>query len=191
MTNLAWVQWWATPWMGSHESWISADKQPALNALCQTRRVLTVSIYGVVPCLPPPPEPTLLQLALAPGDQLDLILALINNICRPSYASVLDEHQQQWCKRLSKALTPDMLQPAGDPLQLLRAWVNPDIWQRLRLRFPRQRVLAVEQTEPLAGDPGTRLDTLWQAVVWRAAAKNGKGNDPLAKGLEANDVLPN
>jgi ABC-type dipeptide/oligopeptide/nickel transport system ATPase subunit len=60
-----------------------------------------------------------------------------------------------------------LLSDNDDPLQLLRAWVEPTVWQRLRLRFARHRVLALEQNTHTFEDPHSRLDTLWQAVVWR------------------------
>jgi hypothetical protein len=95
---------------------------PALNELHRSRQVVTGTPYGVAPCLPPMPDPALLQLALAPADQLDLGLALIDGICRPAYATALDDNHRQWCNRLAKALPLDMVQPDNDPLQLLRAW---------------------------------------------------------------------
>jgi hypothetical protein len=42
-------------------------------------------------------------------------------------------------------------------------------WQRLRLSFPRPRVLELESLPRLNNAPG-RLDTLWQAVLWRATS---------------------
>lgn len=181
MSSLAWARWWAAPWLYAHEGWIAVDKQQALNELCQARRVLKGTIFAVTPCLPPAPQPTLLQLALAPADQLELVLALINSTCRPAHTSEIDESHLLWCRRLSKALPSDMLPPEDDPLHLLRVWVTPPIWQRIRLRFPPQRVLNLEQRGLLADAPHSRLDTLWQAVVWRATARNSNTTDPYPK----------
>lgn len=181
MSNLAWVQWWATPWLYSSEDWRTVDEHAALSMLYHSRHLRVGKIYGVAPCLPPTPQPTLLQLALASPDQLDLVLALIDSTCRPTYASALNENLQQWCNRLSKALPPDMLLPDDDPLQLLRTWVNPATWQRIRLRFPRWRVLDLEKKSLALGDSYSRLDTLWHAVVWRIATINSDGKAPYAK----------
>lgn len=182
MSNLAWVQWWATPWLYSREDWSTVDAHATLNRLYRSRHLWLGKVYGVAPCLPPTPQPTLLQLALASSDQLDLVLALINSTCRPTDASVLNENLHQWCNRLSKALPPDMLLPDDDPLQLLRTWVSPASWQRIRLRFPRQRVLDLESAPLSLGDSYSRLDTLWHAVVWRIATINSDGKAPYAKG---------
>ncbi|WP_443696729.1 type III secretion protein, partial [Pseudomonas sp.] len=130
MSNLSWAQWWSTPWLCAHEDWKNPDQHAALTELHRSRQVVAGTPYGVAPCLPPMPDPALLQLALASANQLDLGLALIDGICRPAYATALDDNHRQWCNRLSKALPLDMVQPDNDPLQLLRAWVTPATWQR-------------------------------------------------------------
>ncbi|WP_432755043.1 type III secretion protein [Pseudomonas sp. WMBT8] len=167
--------------MYSREDWRAADEHPALNGLYRSRHSWVGKIYGIAPCLPPPPQPTLLQLALASPDQLDLVLALVDSTCRPSHASLLNESLLQWCNRLSKALPADMLLPDDDPLQLLRTWVSPPTWQRIRLRFSRRRVLELEKNALSLGDSYSRLDTLWHAVVWRIATINSDGKAPYAK----------
>jgi hypothetical protein len=60
-----------------------------------------------------------------------------------------------------------MLLPNDDPLQLLRSWVKPTTWQRLRLRFPCDRVLEMEKRTLSLENGHSRLNTLWQAIVWR------------------------
>ena len=45
--------------------------------------------------------------------------------------------------------------------------VEPATWQRLRLRFSRERVVEVEEKNVLIEYANSRLNTLWQAVVWR------------------------
>ncbi len=152
-----------------------------MNVLYRSRHLWVGRIYGVAPCLPPTPQPTLLQLALASPDQLDLVLELIDSTCRPTQTSALNENLHQWCNRLSKALPADMLLPDDDPLQLLRTWVCPATWQRIRLRFPRPRVLDLERKALALGDSYNRLDTLWHAVVWRIATINNDGKAPHTK----------
>lgn len=95
---------------------------------------------------------------------------LVNEVCNPTLESRLNEEQRLWCQRLIKALAPDPT-PLNfeDPLHCLRAWVSPAIWQRLRLSFARPRVLELERLPRLV-TPHGRLDTLWQAALWRATS---------------------
>lgn len=176
MSNLAWAQWWAAPWLYAHEDWKSIDNYAALIQLHRSGQVATGTHFGIAPCLPPMPDPALIQLATASAEQLDLAIALIEGICRPAYATALDEHHHLWCNSLSKALPLDIVQPDNDPLQLLRAWIPPATWQRIRLRFPRQRVLDLEQMPLALKGSHSRLDTLWHAVVWRIGAMDGTRN---------------
>ncbi|NVZ73141.1 type III secretion protein [Pseudomonas costantinii] len=84
--------------------------------------------------------------------------------------SRLNQDQLLWCQRLAKALpTGPISMSIDDPLQYLRTWVAPAIWQRLRLNFARPRVLELEHHPKLADTHG-RLDTLWQAAIWRATS---------------------
>ncbi|NWC93855.1 MULTISPECIES: type III secretion protein [unclassified Pseudomonas] len=168
--RLAWAQWWAFPWKSAHEDWRAADKHPAINALYRTGVLATSTLAGIAPCLPPAPHPAVLRLVLASTEQRNLLLALIHSTFSPASAAPLSEEHQQWCTRLSKALPPDMLLPHDDPLQLLRSWVKPATWQRLRLRFPYERVLEMEKRTLSFENGHSRLNTLWQAVVWRITA---------------------
>lgn len=95
--------------------------------------------YRILPAAHAPPHNPSLG-AGPPQKQLESMLALLDNVCRPATDSQLSQDQYDWCQRLSKALRPDtLLSGKEDPLQLLRAWVTPAIWQRLRLRFERRR----------------------------------------------------
>ena len=106
MSNLSWAQWWSAPWLCAHEDWKAPVQHAALNELHRSRQVVTGTPYGVAPCLPPMPDPALLQLALAPTDQLDLGLALIDGICRPAYATALDDNHRQWCNTAGQGPAP-------------------------------------------------------------------------------------
>lgn len=166
--QLNWVQWWAFPWRSAHADWKVADKYRALDALCRSNHALASTTLGIPPCLPATPHVTVLRLALASKAQLELMLALLSDTCHRPIDGVLSENQHLWCLSLSKALNPNtVLSHDDDPLQLLRAWVEPTVWQRLRLRFARHRVLALEQKNADFYDVHNRLDILWQAVVWR------------------------
>ena len=169
--HLAWAQWWASPWRFSHPDATSAQAYHALPALCRSQPALACAALGIEPCLPPPPCATVLGLALASREQFDLAIALLELTCHPNVDSPLYDEHRKWCERLAKALHPDaLLQPENDPLQLLRAWVEPAVWQRLRLRLPPDRVQALETTHLPIDDAHGRLNTLWQAIVWRIEA---------------------
>lgn len=159
--HLAWAQWWAFPLKYAHEDWRDAD-YTSMDALV----AVPCNFPGIATCLPPPPHATVLRLALASMEQLNLTLRLIHGTFNPHASAALSDSHHQWCTRLSKALPPALLLPDADPLQLLHSWVEPSIWQRLRLRFPRIRVQEAEE-KPSIESAGSQLNTLWQAVVWR------------------------
>lgn len=163
--HLAWAQWWAFPWKYAHEDWRDGN-HAAMDALHRRGGWVLCNLPGVVACLPPAPHATVLRLALASMEQLNLALTLIHDTFNPQASSALNDSHQLWCTRLSKALPPALLLHDADPLQLLRSWVEPSTWQRLRLRFPRERVHAAENKLPIEGT-SSQLNTLWQAVVWR------------------------
>nr|WP_318836589.1 type III secretion protein [Pseudomonas khavaziana] len=117
----------------------------------------------------------MLGLALASPEQIDLAVALLDLTCHPNLHSPLCDEHRKWCERLAKALHPEaLLQPDDDPLQLLRAWVKPAVWQRLRLRLAPDRVQSIERTYLSLDDAHGRLNTLWQAIAWRIAATNSE-----------------
>lgn len=173
--HLAWAQWWAFPWKYAHDDW-KGDKHPAIDAFHHNGCSAPASLTGIAPCLPPAPHPTVLRLALASTEQLNLALTLVHDTFNPQAATPLSDSHHLWCMRLSKALPPAMLAPDADPLQLLHSWVDPTTWQRLRLRFPRERVHQVEQQNLSLENGSSRLNTLWQAVVWRVTTL---ASDPL------------
>lgn len=166
--NLAWVRWWAFAWHCAHQDWRS--QYPEIDLADRNGALVINTLAGISSCLPPPPQHAVLRLAHASTEQLDLALTLIHNIVDPAAAPVLSESHQRWCMSLSKALSPDMLLPDSDPFQLLRIWVGPATWQRLRLRFPCKRVFEIEKHIPAGENATNRLMTLWQAIVWRATS---------------------
>lgn len=159
----AWVHWWACAWRHAHAQWPTPDPSPAL---IRSQAANIGRGLGVEPCLPCPPTPHLIQLALAHPLRHDAMLQRLEHICRSLPATGPDATQPLWCQRLARALgAQGWLAPADDALQLLRAWVEPPVWQRLRLRFAPDRVTALEQ-QPLPAIPPNRLRTLWQTVLW-------------------------
>jgi len=154
-------------------AWYQVDEKIRdvfVDTLYQGKQPVWGVFMGVKACLPPATNPTVLRLALASSEQLDLALALAHDTVNPHAAPTLSESHHHWCRRLSKALPPAMLSPEADPLQLLLSWLDPPIWQRLRLRFPRQRTYEVEKKSICLENTSNRLSTLWQAVVWRVTS---------------------
>lgn len=140
--------------------------------LSRTHHQRVSLLFGIEPELPPRPSAPIFQLVLTcTPPQQDLALLLVKEIDNPSRDSRLNREQHLWCQRLTKAMTPEVLFPMNvdDPLHYLRAWVSPALWQRLRLSFARQRVLELE-SHPRLLNPHGRLDTMWQAALWRATS---------------------
>ena len=187
--HLAWAKWWAFPWRHAHDDW-KGDEYRAVDALYRSRRWTPRDFMGVTACLPPTPPSTVLHLALASEEQLSLALTLVHRTFRTEPATPLSDSHHLWCMRLSKALPPDMLLPSMDPLQLLHSWVEPATWQRLRLRFSRERVQRLEGNNTSLENANSRLNTLWQAVVWRIKTLPDDTTLPDSNAKEASDVMP-
>lgn len=175
MTNeaLAWAQWWFSPWRQAHEEWDELSQCVGLDDLWRAQHSRASVALNIAPCLPLPPQGAVLQLALASAEQLQQMLALLGHICHRPVDGAVSDAQHLWCLRLSKAITVEALLPGdADPLHLLQAWVEPTVWQRLRLRFPPQRVRRLEYQQLALEDTRGRLDTLWKALVWRVISPN-------------------
>ncbi|MEX5553298.1 type III secretion protein [Pseudomonas pergaminensis] len=134
---LAWAQWWFSPWSQAHEEWDELSQCIGLDDLWRAQHSRASVALNIAPCLPLPPQGAVLQLALASAEQLQQMLALLGHICHRPVDGAVSDAQHLWCLRLSKAITLEALLPGdADPLHLLQAWVEPAVWQRLRLRFP-------------------------------------------------------
>ncbi|MGA9700074.1 type III secretion protein [Pseudomonas sp.] len=170
--GLSWARWWAFPWENAHIDWLTHTGFVETAALSRCHHRQVSNLFGIEPELPPPPSAAILQLILSNKLKRDLVLILVNEVYNAPHDSRLNQDQLLWCQRLSKALPPDSIPVSlDDPLHYLRAWVVPTLWKRLRLIFPRQRVLELEQ-HPTLADAHSRLDTLWKATIWRATANS-------------------
>ncbi|PQZ86624.1 MULTISPECIES: type III secretion protein [Pseudomonas] len=173
--DLMWVQWWFFPWKDAHHDWYMHSGFVETAMLSRTHHHRVSLLFEIEPELPSRPCDPIVQWVLTcSAPQQDLALLLVKEIDNPSHDNRLNREQHLWCQRLTKALTTDVLFPANvdDPLHYLRAWVSPAIWQRLRLSFARQRVLELESHPRLLNTHG-RLDTIWQAALWRATSSIG------------------
>lgn len=186
---LSWARWWVFPWETAHDDWKGAD-YPVIETLLRSGQSVPDKLLGYAACLPANPHPTVIRLALASREQLNLMLALVHHTFNPQDSALLTDIHHQWCVRLSKALPPVILPPDSDLLQLLHSWIEPATWQRLRLRFPRKCVVEVETTNLPHGITGNRLDTLWQAVVWRATTLTSDDMPTAGTTEEFNNVMP-
>lgn len=187
--ELAWVKWWAFPWTLSHPDWSAFEPGPqSLSSLYRSHCQALNETAGIAAGLPARPNDSTLRLALASAQQIALALALVDNVRHPHRQSSLDDDHKLWCTRFAKALPPDTSALSEyDALNLLYHWVEPEVWQRIRLRFSRKRVLEYERHDRLI-DPQRRLDTLWHAVIWRATAAATPPNH--SRHEEIDDALP-
>lgn len=168
--ELTWVRWWVSPWKSAHHDWCKHKGFVDNTTLSRSHHQQVSRLFEIVPGLPPHPSAPVLQLVLSGAQERDLALLLVKEVCDPSRDGRLNEEQQLWCQRLAKALAPDPVpMNIDDPLHCLRAWVSPATWQRLRLSFAYHRVMELER-HPRLLPPHGRLDTLWQAALWRAAS---------------------
>lgn len=187
--HLAWARWWAFPWESAHEDWKGGD-YPAIETLFRRGQSAPDKLAGYAACLPSDPNTTVIRLALASREQLNLMLALVHGTLNPEDSALLNDSHHQWCMRLSKALPPATLPPGSDPLQLLHSWVEPATWQRLRLRFAHKYVVEAETKSLPFGVTGNRLDTLWKAVVWRATTLASDDMHTASTREDFSNVMP-
>ena len=103
--HLAWAQWWASPWLSSHPDASSAQAFHAMHAVCRSQPGLACAALGIEPCLPPAPLDTVLGLALASREQIDLAMALLDLTCHPYLDSPLCDEHRKWCERLPRRCT--------------------------------------------------------------------------------------
>lgn len=180
----AWNQWWALSWHHAHPDWHCTLLPEHDQALARSQHVAASKRFCISPCLPSYPTAALLHWVLTPPEQHDLTLALVNHTCRPMLPTSLDPVQNLWCLRLAKALRPsNWLDESDDVLQLLRAWVGPAIWQRLRLRYPKGRVMAMERNPTFALSP-VKLESLWHAAIWQAHDQNSAPPAPHTQAFD-------
>lgn len=169
--ELRWIHWWAHAWATAQGDWLprglAAMNRASLQSLAHARHQELAQALAIEPCSPPKPNPAHLRFVLAEPHAQQLILQRVEAACRPPPHQQLHEEESLWCQRIAKAMHSECwLTPTDDPLQLLRAWVVPACWQRLRISFARPRILDLEHAQPLNLSPA-KLDALWQAVIWR------------------------
>lgn len=183
---LRWLRWWAIDcWLTAQHQWREAEfyrlGDQQLILLARTHHRLFCERLQLSPLIAPV-DPVLLQLLLLPAAQRELALRLEAEVCwRGSTQATLLPEQQRWCRRIAQAMRPGLWLPVtlGIPtpcadvngLWLLRQRSGAQCWPRVRLAFPKDRVLIVEQL-PMMADFPQRLLPLWQAAVWYAAQES-------------------
>jgi hypothetical protein len=177
----AWVEWWCCSWRWAHPEWqarfLTAEGRVAdhCSATERSRHADLLRTLEIEPSQPPALCKDLLRwLALSPL-QKDYAMSLTRRICFSSayVASLSEEPHDIWCQRFSKALRPGVWLEPGveDERLLLGAWLGEAFWSRLRLTWAPGDVGEL----PSALAPG-KLQTLWQAVLWRVESPSSTGN---------------
>ncbi|UDJ83229.1 type III secretion protein HrpD [Kosakonia oryzae] len=180
-----WFEWWIQGfWLEADASW---HYLPFFRLAPQWRTRLSRSHHTamahqlrVPDTLPGAPDTRLLALWQADASQRQLMLRLVSEICQQhSMTAALDDEQRLWCLRISKALRPEQWLPSAldfttEPcrmaLALLASLFPVSTWLRLRFCFDSQTVTQLPAfSRPL---PGNKLQTLWDAVIWRTQQQN-------------------
>lgn len=171
--EIEWVRWWSQAWRKADRDWYSSALRhlsaPQIDALARGHHAALARNFGMTPCTPPQPSPTLQSLFCGTLRTLPLACELVASTCVPLTATqALSAQDRAWCERTAKALRPGhWLEQGQDPLVLLRAWLGERTWERARLAFPRDRILAIESV-PAPQPPAAKLNTLWQSACWKA-----------------------
>ncbi len=171
--EVEWVRWWSHAWREADRAWYSSAlcrlTAPQIDALARGHHAALARTFGMTPCTPPQPSPTLQALFCGTPRTLPLACELVASTCAPLTAThALSAQDRAWCERTAKALRPGhWLEQGQDPLALLRAWLGERAWERARLAFPRDRISALESV-PAPQPPAAKLNTLWQSACWKA-----------------------
>ena len=171
--TLDWVRWWSLAWREADRDWYPPALRlltaPQLDALARAHHAALARRFGITPCTPPPPDPSVLSLCCGTPRTLHLACQLVANTCSPlTVSDELSPQDQAWCERTAKALRPGhWLEQGQDSLALLRAWLEERTWERVRLAFPHSRIVALE-SQPTPRPPVAKLNTLWQSACWKA-----------------------
>lgn len=169
-----WVQWWCCTWRWAHPDWQTrylsgpAEDFHRYEAVARSQHSGFLRSVGIAPDQPPPPDRDVLSWLALNAQQKRDALMLVQIICfAPTMSATADAvDHEQWCRRVAKALRPGTwLSPTVvDARELLGAWLGDIYWSRLRLAWP-----PGELDEIAARGPRSKLDTLWQSVLWRVA----------------------
>eukprot|EP01133_Synstelium_polycarpum_P005814 gene5814-6728_t len=194
--GLAWVRWWARPWETPACDWEVLSPYIASTDLCRSRHERVSTALAITPCLPPSPSPALLHLVQASPPQRDRMLTLIGSVCQPVRDHLLEEDEYLWCQRLAKALPADSrVLNTDDPLQYLRAWVEPASTWRDIPTCPTVMVGWILCGEPSSGElPPSRMITRGPdqeqttCMLCRRKIELNKGQD-LPQTLIAREML--
>ncbi|MBI6617215.1 hypothetical protein YA0783_02785 [Pseudomonas corrugata] len=190
-TALDWVRWWSHAWRDADPDWYPPALRlltaAQMDALARGHHAALARSFGITPCMPPQPSPSVLSLCCGTPRTVHLACQLVANTCSPSTASdELCPQDRAWCERTAKALRPGhWLEQGQDSLALLRAWLGERTWERARLAFPRSRIIAL-QSQPSPQAPGAKLNTLWQSACWKAEQSLAPSTTPT----ETHDARP-
>ena len=178
--QLAWLEFWQRPWCRADVSWFGV----AENGL-GPEHIKRLSPYALRQKLllddqlPPNLDKAHLGIVQMDSELRHKALLMVAEVVKNRIGlQGLEPHNQLWCLRLAKALTPsswpissivaDRAELIGQAL--LRQWLSESLWCRARLLFPREQVLEMESWT-LEPAPSKKVTQLWQAVLWRMGDK--------------------
>nr|WP_288913858.1 type III secretion protein [uncultured Pseudomonas sp.] len=163
-----WVRWWCNPWDWAHPAWqerfasSAGASIDACDALMVSRHGAFVQSVGIDPSQPPIIAESVLRWLTLTSSQRDRALALAQQICFTQ--TERDGADGRWCWAVTRGLRPGawLKSQSHDARLVLGAWLGPPYWSRLRLAWPPDEV-----AESPVQAPENKLQTLWQAVLWR------------------------
>ncbi len=182
-----WLNWWTqTCWQQATPGWHHLPffrlEEELRQHLALTQQASVVGLLGLPDALPGFPDERVLTLSRASAVQLIQMLTLACEICQcDSGAQALDDAQRIWCQRISRALRPGLWLPtdlnfSSNPqtsaLALLSALFPVATWLRLRMNFDYQTVMALPEVK--VAPPHSKLQALWDAVIWRSQQQEGE-----------------
>lgn len=165
------VGWWFTTWRWAHPSWLeSLPAKETVERLGASRHREWQALLGVAACQPPAPGDAILQWLSLEDEQRNRAIDLAQQVCFPGAGTWMSAEHEDWCRSIAKAIRPGSWLTPGihDSRLLLGAWLGGDCWDRLRVSWPKSEV--GELALPTDEWPARRLETLWQALLWRVTA---------------------
>ena len=178
---LAWLRIWQSPWVSMHPSWeVCVPEEWKKQGSWRREQFPSEcmrSVFSIEDSIPSEPGEALQYWLMMNDKARSYALKLAAEIVIPEIGRADLEHDDiKWGRHIAKALTPGkwsvaswkllLVEQVG--LLLMRQWVSPITWQRLRLFYDKGLVDSLS-VEPFLELPEKRLNQLWHAVMWRVS----------------------
>lgn len=175
--HLDWLRVWQSPWLEMHQSWQACipDMWRQEDNWRRASPSVIRSFLSIENEPPPEPGEALKHWLTMTYEQREKALIMAAEIViRGLGEGRLTSEDIIWGRHIAKALLPGKWpledwkkrQTEDIGLLLLRQWVSPITWQRMRL-FYRKAIFDSIALEPFVEIPSQRLNPLWHAVMWR------------------------